>query len=706
MIAIMLAAVLALSPIRGTVRDVEGTALPGVTVFIEGTQTSVVTGDDGTFAITPESDAVTLHVFLGGFEAQAIQTRAGATVDVALKLAPVSETLTVTAKADRDLPMSTWQRGPIDIVRTPGAQGDIFRALQTLPGVAKSDDGAGLFVRGGDVSEVLVTLDGATIAHPYRYESSSGGQFGAVEPFLLQGLAFSTGGFSARFGNALSAVLDLRGLGKPTSTTYTATAGLAGLSGRAAMTSGVRLSGNLRFPRLLFAVNGKPREFDRYPGGWDLNVSAHVGRLKLFAMEQRTSVGVQLQRESFDGFLHADARHEVFAAHWRSVIGGAWDLNASAGVDLYRSTTDAGVLDLRTDDQRFSWRVDASRAVGLTIVRIGTDGGAASHDVAGIVPSRGGDYHGVSGTRALDVAYRDHNAGVYAEVERKWGRVTPTLGLRADRFARVGTSLDPRVNVVVALTSKRQLRFAWGIYHQAPAAQYFDRSLGVAELDPMRAEHFIAGYESGNPDEPWHVRVEAYHKRYDALPLETPSGFSSDGFGSARGLDLYVMRRWKTLELRGNYSLSDASRRWTPHDQRRRFVVPEGTWDPDFSIPHALGITANLGVTNRLSFGAATTYASGRPFTPIVGAELTSTGYVPRYASINSDRLPPFLRTDASASYRIDDGRTAPTYFAGVSNVFARRNAFEYAYSADFSQRSPVVSAAPRSFYIGFSISR
>lgn len=699
----------ALLTIQGTVRDTDGTPLPGVTVFIEGTQITAITDERGTFTIVPASEPVTLQIFLGGFEAQTITAAPGATLDITLKLAAVAETLTVVAKADRDLPMSTWQRGPIDIVRTPGAQGDLFRALQTLPGVAKSDDGAGLFVRGGDVSEVLVTLDGATIAHPYRYESSSGGQFGAVEPFLLQGLAFSTGGFSARFGNALSAVLDLRGLGKPNATSYTATAGLAGLSGRAAVptgeSTGIRFSGNLRFPRLLFAVNGAPREFDRYPGGWDLNASGHIGRLKVFAMEQRTSIGVQLQREAFDGFLHADSRHEVFAASWKRVVAGSWDLNASAGADLYRNTTDAGVLRLRNEDQRLSWRVDASRAIGRAILRIGTDGGNANHDVTGIVPLRGGDYHGVSGTRELDVAYRDQHMGVYAEAERTWGRVTPTVGVRFDRFARVGTSVDPRVNVVVALPAKQQLRFAWGLYHQAPAAQYFDRNLGLAELEPMRAEHWIAGYESGNPEERMHVRVELYQKSYADLPLETTTGFDSTGFGSARGLDVYAMRRRGKLELRANYSFSDAARRWTPHEQRRRFAIPGGTWDPDFSIPHAFGLTANLGVTNRLSFGGAATYASGRPFTPIIGADLTPTGYVPRYGSINSERLPPFIRADASASYRIE-GRVARTYFAGVSNIFARKNAFEYSYSPDFSEREPVVSAAPRSFYIGFSITR
>ncbi len=78
-----------------------------------------------------------------------------------------------------------------------------MRALGTLPGVARIDDGTGLFVRGGDVSETLVLLDGVVVSHPYRYETPTGGFRGAIDPFLTQGVSFTTGGFSAQYANTL-----------------------------------------------------------------------------------------------------------------------------------------------------------------------------------------------------------------------------------------------------------------------------------------------------------------------------------------------------------------------------------------------------------------------------------------------------------------------------------------------------------------------
>ncbi len=80
------------------------------------------------------------------------------------------------------------------------------------------------------MTEMLVFLDDAVIAHPYRYETPTGGFRGAVDPLQIAGLAFSTGGFPVRYGNALSGVVDMHGLEPPTDALATATLGLAGAS--------------------------------------------------------------------------------------------------------------------------------------------------------------------------------------------------------------------------------------------------------------------------------------------------------------------------------------------------------------------------------------------------------------------------------------------------------------------------------------------
>ena len=91
--------------------------------------------------------------------------------------------------------------------------------------------------------------------------------------------------------------------------------------------------------------------------------------------------------------------------------------------------------------------------------------------------------------------------------------------------------------------------------------------------------------------------------------------------------------------------------------------------------------------------------------TPVAGAVATANGYEPIWGPINSERLPRYERLDLSVStVRTLGARTSAVFFASVDNVLARQNFFEYAYSADYTSRRPVLGAAPRSFYVGCSI--
>jgi vitamin B12 transporter len=702
--------------IRGVVRDESGVALPGVTVYEKGASETAVTDGDGRFSLEVAALPATLTAFLGGFNSATLEAKSEA-VEIKLEFAAVTDTVTVTAKAPRSAVTSTFDVRPLDVLRTPGAQADLFKALQTLPGVAKVDEGAGLFVRGGDVSEVRVMLDGAAIEHPFRHESPAGGQFGSIPPMLLEGIAFSTGGFSARYGNALSAILELRGLGKPSSSQTTVSAGLANVSARASVpvseSGGLRVSGNFSNTSLLFAVNGAPREFDRMPSSWDLNVSGHVespalGTLKLFAMTQHDAVGVSFRRNGFDGFLHSRSDHSTGIVNWKK-NGDVWLLTGALGADTYARGTDVGVVDLAVTDRRLTTRFEAMRVLRGAVLRLGTDTHQSNTSVTGVKALRGHDYNGAGGSVAFDVDSGDARGGVFAEIEKTYGKITPTIGVRADGDRLLGSlTVDPRVNVAFALTPGQKLRVAWGIFHQTPSPHYFDRVAGARTLRPMQAEHWIAGYEMGAADGPLFLRAEGYRKTYSDLPLEDPlRGFTSEGYGTARGLDLFASKKWARGDVRASYSLLSTRRRWTPYDQQQRFVLPDGTWRPDFDIPNVLSVVATMQATPMLGFGMALSSAAGKPMTPIVGAKPDTYGFSPVYGAINSERFPRYQRCDLSVTFRPrPTARTTLIYFAAISNVFARRNVSDYVYSADYSARAPVVSAAPRSFYAGFTLVR
>ncbi len=705
--------------IRGVVRDPAGRPLEGAQVYVRGSQTLETTGAEGRFELrTRGAGAQVLVAFATGFWLSEVPLEldgAAHDVDVVLEPADLEELVDVVAPGPVDAAPSVQAFGPLDIVRLPGAQADVMLYVQNLAGVNQINDEAGLFVRGGDSAEVLTLLDDAVVHHPYRYERVTGGVRGTVDPFLTSDISFSSGGFPARFGNALSGVLEMQGLGRPAAPAGQAALLLSGVSGVAALPvrarGGLRASGNWSETRAMFRLNRSPRAFTRYPSGLDVNVSGHydspvLGSFKVFAMALRERVGIEIEDQAFRGFVESANANALAYARWEKISPGGWRAVGTFGVTGYGSDTSVGVLDIETRDRRHSWRADVSRVTAAGTVRAGSDGGRTSNAYAGRVPATRGDLGGVAGSSVFDVTVADRHAGAYAEFEGRPGVLVPNLGVRVDRFRLAGaTTVDPRLSLLVRAGARRRLRVAWGFYRQAAPASYYELARGPVHLAPMRAEHWVAGYESGLADDALQLTAEAYHKRYRNLPLEALSGgFSSGGHGTAYGVDLSARLRWPGGGVEAVYGWLRARRRWTSVETPSGIELAEGTWAPYFEIPHGFRATVEFELTDTVDVAASWRTASGRPFTPVEGARLAEGGYVPVWGAINSARTPRYERLDLNVSVLGPFGREGLILFAGVTNLLDRHNVLDYAWSPDYAERRPVTSALPRAIYFGSTV--
>src|SRR5258705_7084868 len=104
---------------------------------------------------------------------------------------------------------------PIDIVTTASAEGDVTGALKTLPGAQQVGESEGLFVRGGTASETKIFIDGTLVNNFFQSSSPNIASYGRFSPFLFKGTVFSTGGYSALYGQALSSALVLESIDLP-----------------------------------------------------------------------------------------------------------------------------------------------------------------------------------------------------------------------------------------------------------------------------------------------------------------------------------------------------------------------------------------------------------------------------------------------------------------------------------------------------------
>ncbi len=120
---------------------------------------------------------------------------------------------------------------PIDIVTTASANADITAAIRTLPGTQQIGENEGLFVRGGTAQESKAFIDGTMVNNFYLSTVPDIAQRGRFNPFIFKGTVFSSGGYSALYGQALSSVLILESVDIPDRSSASLGISTVGLSG-------------------------------------------------------------------------------------------------------------------------------------------------------------------------------------------------------------------------------------------------------------------------------------------------------------------------------------------------------------------------------------------------------------------------------------------------------------------------------------------
>ena len=468
--------------VEGTVSDGDGEPLPYANVHLAGTTDGTATHSDGRFHFsTQRTGPHRLRVTMMGYETteRRIRLIPGDTLSVAIVL---RETLVALDEAivtadgftTGDLSEATTLE-PLEVVTTPGASGDIFRALQTFPGTATVDDGAGLFVRGGDVSETKVLLDQATVHYPYKYESPTGGVFGTIPPFLVRGTHFSTGGFSAKYGNALSGVLAMESKNRPQQSSQQVNLGLAAASLSLDVPLvddelGLRFSGNRSFTGLLFRVNGQRDDFETVPQGTNGNLSlvwdySPTGQLKLFNYASTNQLGVEVREPSFAGTYRGRETTWLHNLQWTEQAGD-WLIETSASLGRHTAHRQLGNLDLQPRETTLKLRTDLEHTFSETW-RLLT-GGTVERRINGFrgtVPEQPDVLDPQAEALALDARQTATRAGGYVEVEAQpTRRIVATAGLRTDVHAPAHQAVaDPRLSAQYLFGKHTRARLAWGL---------------------------------------------------------------------------------------------------------------------------------------------------------------------------------------------------------------------------------------------------
>lgn len=188
--------------ISGKVTGENNTPLNGANIVIEGTIDGATTDSTGYYEFeTSKTGSQNLLVTYYDYneKRQTIVIDAGKQIElnVQLKKAEVeTEEILVTASSYTSGQNSQVTITPLEIVRIPGSDGDLFRAITTFPGSNQVDEGSRITVRGGDANEVLTILDQASLYNPFIFDDDfNTSSYTTINPWGLRGINF----FKRRF---------------------------------------------------------------------------------------------------------------------------------------------------------------------------------------------------------------------------------------------------------------------------------------------------------------------------------------------------------------------------------------------------------------------------------------------------------------------------------------------------------------------------
>lgn len=215
--------------VRGQIQDKETRLpLPGANIVVMNSEPFIGTtsGEDGRFKLAGvKVGRRTIKISFIGYEDVLVsEVEVISAKELVLNIEMTEKVITsaevvITAGQDKDRSvnemsvMSTRVFSVEETSKYAGAWGDPARMASNFAGVTiVSDKRNDIIVRGNSPIGVLWRMDGLQIPNPNHFAvaGSSGGAISMINNNLLDNSDFSTGAFSAEYGNALSAIFDLK----------------------------------------------------------------------------------------------------------------------------------------------------------------------------------------------------------------------------------------------------------------------------------------------------------------------------------------------------------------------------------------------------------------------------------------------------------------------------------------------------------------
>jgi len=533
-----------------------------------------------------------------------------------------------------------------------------------ISALAVSDDGR-LLVRGGDAYETSTYIDGLVASKPYFSKTPDVATRGRFAPSLFNGVMFSSGGYSAEYGQALSSVLVLN------------SNDLAGQdnTGLSIMTIGGEANKTRRWDNTSLMLSGGYTNLSGYNKvfnsslDWEKPVEAlngtavfrhktqNSGMLKAYVTVDFGNLGYQVPMGADNRFMLITNRGTTAYSNlsYRDCFTEKSCYKIGVSATSQNNNLGLGENSLETKELNVETL--------FSVVHDVSDGVKINWGANETFNRYNEDYL-EKHTNTFNMNFSDHLVGGYVESEIKFSK---NLGIRPGFRAEYSTVINkatfaPRFALALKTGENAQLSGAWGLYSQTPQPDYLKLN---TNLDFEKAIHYILSYQFGNVSERL-FRAEAYYKTYnDLLTWQygengLPANLKNDGSGYAGGIDIFWrdQKSIKGFDYWVTYSYVDTKRKYQNYPEKAT---------PYFISDHTFSVVGKYWLNKiNTQVGMSYTTASGRPYNN------------PNADVFNGEKTEMYSDLSVNFSHVFYIGNQYSVLYCSVNNVLGHDNILSY----------------------------
>lgn len=709
--------------ISGKVKDNKGRPVTAATITLKDTYDGAVADSMGNYRFTTtERGTYLLQFTCAGYKSfeQQITIRGTAITQDAILKEELNELKAVTVTAGSfaagDNKRAATVLTSLDVLTVGGGNADITAAVKTLPGAQQVGEQEGLFVRGGTGAETKQFIDGTLVNNPYYSSVPDIASRGRFLPMLFKGTVFSTGGYSALYGQALSSALILESIDLPEKSTASlgispvvVNGGFQQLAKNKKSSWGV----NYNYVNLVayFNVVKQTPDYFKMPQFHNADANFRIktksgGMIKYYTTFAKGNVG--LRRPDIDSLELKDAFglkniNWYNNLSWRENLGHGWKMNLGAGYSTNTDDITQQLQDQQNNPANISgqpWSFGKNFIVKnkqeLSQLRA-----VLEKKMFGISTVRfGSEYmYSVNKSNFNDTFIsnlHDNYYAVFAETDIYiTNDLAAKIGGRFEHSSIINkANIAPRLSLAYKVGKGGQISAAYGVFYQKP--EYTELAYTTA-LGYTKATHYIINYQKTTNDRIF--RIEGFYKQYEDLVKSHPvsyyyNWYSNAGSGYAKGIELFFRdkKTIKNLDYWISYSYLDT---------KRDFMNYPEPLQPDFAANHTASLVVKRFVLDwKTGFNFTYSYATGRPY-----YNFLYNGGSNKYSIADQGKTKDYNSLGFSMNYVPSVGKTNPKVFwvlvASVTNVLGYNAVYGYNYSQDGSNKVPVTPPAKRFYFIG-----